>query len=99
MSVNGVLILFLSPNVEPPSACKDYSCFFSVCLQLELSLLDASGPTKGKGISLDQPETMRTAFEQHNEIIRSQAQEIKALKNHLDSCEEQFKELETDSKQ
>ena len=54
---------------------------------------------KGKGTSLGQPDIMRSALEQHNEIIRSQAQEIKVLKGHLDSCEEQFKELEADSGQ
>ena len=68
-------------------------------LQLELSLLDAAGSTKGKGISTDQPEMMQSVQEQHNIIIRDQAQEIRSLKHQLDSCEEQFRELETDSQQ
>jgi len=68
-------------------------------LQLELSLLGASDSTKGKGISLDQPEVTRSFFEQRDEAIRGQAQEIKVLKGQLDSCEEQFRELEADSKQ
>ena len=50
-------------------------------------------------MSLDKPEMMQSALEQHSEIIRNQAQEIKVLKGQLDSCEEQFKELEADSKQ
>ena len=62
-------------------------------------MLDASGSIKGKGISIDQPEVMQPPLERHNEVIRDQAQEIKSLKGQLDSCEEQFKELEADMQQ
>ena len=62
-------------------------------------MLDASGSIKGKGISIDQPEVMQSPLERHNEVIRDQAQEIKSLKGQLDSCEEQFKELEADMRQ
>ena len=48
---------------------------------------------------MDQPETMRSGLEQHNVIIRDQAEEIRSLKGQLDSCEEQFKELEAGSQQ
>ena len=68
-------------------------------LQFELSLLDASGSTKGKGISTDQLEMMQFSQEQYNMIIKDQAQEIRSLKCQLDSYEEQFKELEADSRQ
>ena len=62
-------------------------------------MLDASGSIKGKGISIDHPEMMQSRLEQHNEVIRDQDQEIKSLKGQLDSCEEQFKELEADMQQ
>ena len=42
---------------------------------------------------------MQSPLEQHNEVIRDQDQEIKSLKGQLDSCEEQFKELEADMQQ
>ena len=62
-------------------------------------MLDASGSIKGKGISIDQPGMMQSSLEQHNEVIRDQAQEIKSLKGQLNSYEEQCKELEADSRQ
>ena len=62
-------------------------------------MLDASGSIKGKGISIDHPEMMQSRLEQHNEVIRDQDQQIKSLKGQLDSCEEQFKELEADMQQ
>ena len=62
-------------------------------------MLDASGSIKGKGISIDHPEVMRSPLEQHNEVIKDQDQEIKSLKGQLDSCEEQFKEFEADMRQ
>ena len=54
---------------------------------------------KVKGISLDKPEVTRSALGHHSDIIKNQAQEMKILKDQLDSCKEQFKELEADSKQ
>jgi len=68
-------------------------------LQLELSLLESSVLAKGKGLSLDQAEIMRSVLEPSNETVQGQAQEIRMLKDQLDSCEEQFKELEAGSKQ
>ena len=93
-----MLILFLSPYFEPPSSWFT-NVVGSIYFQLELSLLDASGSIKGKGLSIDQPEMTQSTPEQHNMIIRDQAQEIRSLKCQLDSCEEQFKGLEADSQQ
>ena len=42
---------------------------------------------------------MRSTLEQHNEVIRDQAQEIKSLKGQFDSYEKQFKEFEADLRQ
>ena len=42
---------------------------------------------------------MQSPLERHNEVIGDQAQEIKSLKGQLDSCEQQFKELEADMRQ
>lgn len=101
MLVHRVLILFLSclqiASPQVPGWLTHAVC--PMYLQLELSLLDATGPAKGKGLSIDQPEMMQSAQEQHNMIIRDQAQEIRSLKCQLDSCEEQFKGLEADSQQ
>ena len=50
-------------------------------------------------MSSNRQELIQLALGQHDETIKGQAQEIEVLRGQLDSCEEQFQELEKDSAQ